>query len=421
MKYIKTYEEIKTINYILNINESNQINEGIIDRVKKMATKGLLTATVMASLMTNPTFAKEFKSLPSSEKTGIENLIKSPSTETVKDSSLVATFGKEVDITKSFKSGGYQLDVDGKDDLNKKLTELADYMSKAGYDSYDFDISASESLVPNKKNSGLKHLELAQKRANEVKELVKEFLKNNKTPGVNICIDVTEGGPKWNGEEDVNQQKFTEHQYVKIKVIPLSSNPDDFCGFSYSPGSKIPSSNKTFEKEWNVTDKYGSGDIILTPGPIPDRILMYADGQLIGDSGFFADGEHAVTKKLGFDYVPKTVYELTNLYNAKDPSVADTQFSKLKVVRVNSVDELIHLLNPSNPTSWDYNNPDIAPLDDLIKMFNNKKYPQRDFVIYEKVSSKISFDLKAMYKKIKLVVYSNVKKSKFGIKVKCSK
>ena len=57
MRYIKTYEEIKTINYILSVNEG-LINEGLIDRLKKMATKGLLTATVMASLMSNPTFEK---------------------------------------------------------------------------------------------------------------------------------------------------------------------------------------------------------------------------------------------------------------------------------------------------------------------------------------------------------------------------
>ena len=42
-------------------------------------------------------------------------------------------------------------------------------MNKTGYDSYDLDISASESLVPNKMSSGLKDLELAKKRAAEVK------------------------------------------------------------------------------------------------------------------------------------------------------------------------------------------------------------------------------------------------------------
>ena len=329
MRYIKTYEEIKTINYILSVNES-QINEGLIDRLKKMATKGLLTATVMASLMSNPTFAKEYKSLPGSEKTSIENLVKTPTNEIGKDT-LVTSFGKEVDITKSFKSGKYTLDPDGKDELEEKLLDLVDYMNKAGYDSYDFDISASESLVPNKASTGLKDLELAKKRAETVKKIVEEFLKQHSSPGVDICTDATKGGPKWDGKEDINQQKFVEHQYVKIKIIPLNSgNPDNFCGYSYNPTGAIAGSTKTFDKEWDVTNKYGSGDIILKPGAIPDRIQLYADGQLIGDTGFFADKEHSVTKKLGFDYVPKTVYELTKLYNAKDASVQDTQFSKLK-------------------------------------------------------------------------------------------
>lgn len=419
MRYIKTYEEIKTINYILSVNESQQINEGLIDRLKKMATKGLLTATVMASLMSNPTFANEYKSLPSSEKASIENLVKEPTSEISKDT----TKGKEVDITKSFKSGKYSLDEFGKEELGKKLLELVDYMNKSGYDSYTFEISASESLVPNKASTGLKDLELAQKRANETKLFVDNFLKNNKTPGIVISTDVKKGGPKWDGKEDVNQEKFTEHQFVKIKIVPLPSNPNDFCGFSYDPsnekpGGAITGSNKTFDKEWDVTDKYGSGDIILKPGSIPDRILLYADGQLIGDTGFFADREHSVTKKLGFDYVPKTVYELTKLYNAKDASIQDTEFSKLKVVTINSKEELIHLLNPNDPTSWDTNNPDIAPMDDLIKMFKNG---QTKFVIYEKVSQKITFDLKGKHKKIKLVVYSNIKKSQYTIKVKCSK
>lgn len=417
MRYIKTYEEIKTINYILSVNEG-LINEGLIDRLKKMATKGLLTATVMASLMSNPTFAKEYKSLPGTEKASIENLVKTPTNEIGKDT-LVASFGKEVDITKSFKSGKYTLDPDGKNELEEKLLELVNYMNKAGYDSYDFDISASESLVPNKKETGLKDLELAKKRAETVKKVVEEFLKQHKTPGIDICTDATKGGPKWDGKEDINQQKFVEHQYVKIKIIPLNSgNPDNFCGFSYNPKGAISGSNKTFDKEWDVKGKYGSGDIILKPGAIPDRILLYADGQLIGDTGFFSDKEHKETKDLGFDYVPKTVYELTKLYNAKDVAVQDTQFSKLKVVTVNSEKELIHLLNPSDPTSWNYNKPDIAPMDDLIKMF---KQGQRQFVIYEKTPSKISFDLKAMYKKVKLVVYSNIKKSQYSIKVKCSK
>ncbi len=412
MRYIKTYEEIKTINYILSVNEG-LINEGLIDRLKKMATKGLLTATVMASLMSNPTFAKEYKSLPGSEKATIENLVKTPINDVDKD-----TIGREVDITKSFKSGKYTLDEVGKEELGKKLLELVDYMNKSGYDSYTFDISASESLVPNKAGTGLKDLELAQKRADEVKTYVDGFLKQHKTPGVVVCTDVTKGGPKWNGKEDVNQEKFTEHQFVKIKIVPLTASPNDFCGFSYDPGGAIAGSNKTFDKEWDVTDKYGSGDIILKPGAIPDRIQLYADGQLIGDTGFFSDREHNDTKKAGFEYVPKTVYELTKLYNAKDASVQDTQFSKLKVVTVNSVEELIHLLNPTDPKSWNYNNPDIKPMDDLVTMFKNG---QRKFVIYEKVSQKIAFDLKGKYEKVKLVVYSNIKKSQYSIKVKCSK
>jgi len=415
MRYIKTYEEIKTINYILSVNENFQVNEGVIDRLKNMAKKGLLTATVMASLMSNPTFANEYKSLPGSEKASIENLVKTPTSEIDKDTSVG---GREVDITKSFKSGKYSLDEVGKEELGKKLIELVNYMNKAGYDSYTFDISASESLVPNKAGTGLKDLELAQKRADEVKKYVNEFLKQNKTPGVIVCTDVAKGGPEWNGKEDVNQLKFTEHQFVKIKIVPLASNPSDFCGFSYDPGGAIAGSNKTFDKEWDVTDKYGSGDIILKPGAIPDRILLYADGQLIGDTGFFADREHSVTKKLGFDYVPKTVYELTKLYNAKDASVQDTEFSKLKVVTINTEEELIHLLNPNDPTSWNTNNPDIAPMDDLIKMFKNG---QTKFVIYEKVSQKITFDLKGKHKKVKLVVYSNIMKSQYSIKVKCSK
>jgi hypothetical protein len=417
MRYIKTYEEIKTINYILSVNEG-LINEGLIDRLKKMATKGLLTATVMASLMSNPTFANEYKSLPGSEKASIENLVKTPTNEVGKDVGSEDVGSREIDITKSFKSGKYSLDEVGKEELGKKLVELVDYMNKAGYDSYTFDISASESLVPNKSGSGLKDLELAQKRADEVKTYVNEFLKKNKTPGVVVCTDVTKGGPKWNGKEDVNQEKFTKHQFVKINIVPLAANPNDFCGFSYDPGGAIAGSNKTFDKEWDVTDKYGSGDIILKPGAIPDRILLYADGQLIGDTGFFADKEHSVTKKLGFDYVPKTVYELTKLYNEKDVSVQDTEFSKLKVVTINSEEELIHLLNPNDPTRWNTNNPDIAPMGDLIKMF---KQGQRKFVIYEKTPSKISFDLKGKYKKVKLIVYSNIKKSQYSIKVKCSK
>ena len=75
MKYINTYEETKILNYILSVNENNQINEGLVDRIKEVAEKGLLkvntikdllakgvlTAGVITTLLSSsPAFAKEY-------------------------------------------------------------------------------------------------------------------------------------------------------------------------------------------------------------------------------------------------------------------------------------------------------------------------------------------------------------------------
>lgn len=70
MRYIITYEDAKVLNYILSVNENNQINEGLIDRIKEVAEKGLLKANTIKFLEIR--FLKNLIPLRSFSKTRVQ-------------------------------------------------------------------------------------------------------------------------------------------------------------------------------------------------------------------------------------------------------------------------------------------------------------------------------------------------------------
>ena len=124
MRYLLNKTELKTLNYIISLNE-NQINEGLIDRIKEVTQKGKLTKNVVVNLIkkgvinatlltallsTNPAFASVYNSLPKSDR--------------IEQTDNLSTQGI-FDVSKSFKSGVWKLDDQGKADLKVELLKFA--------------------------------------------------------------------------------------------------------------------------------------------------------------------------------------------------------------------------------------------------------------------------------------------------------
>lgn len=433
MRYIKTYEkytltfkEKKYIEYVLNVNEN--INESFIDRVKSIGKKGLLTAAMFTALLNNPAFAKEYRLLPNSEKNSIENLI----TDT-NNTKIGIEEDNEVNISSSFKSGRYEINEDDKSDILEKLNKLVNYANKHKSKKYVISIIASESLVPNKDyKTGeiLPTLELSKRRAQQVKPIVEEFLKTHNTPNIKLEVKIIKGDTKWVPSKGKDSKEYLKDQYVKIQIdVDNTTKPEAICDVIGDANSGKEGAEKnryiSYTKSVDVTNQYGSGSIILKPGSIPDRVLVYADGKIVGDSGFFADQKHHSTPD--FKYIPRCVLHLTKLYNESRKNsdiIATTELNKLNVVKIKTIDELMNLMlkdATSSKTAEEWaksNNQDIGPaIKEMIGMFNRG---QREFVIYDIGSKKVPYKLDGKIKDVKIVVISPIPQTQFSISVDCS-
>lgn len=114
MKYINEYnifllkkKEEYLLDYILGINESYSINESIISRLKEVSKKGLLTLTLLTSMLSSDAFSQQYNKLDKEQKTELINTI---STDKI-----------SVDIANNFESGQWKIDESNKDDILKKL------------------------------------------------------------------------------------------------------------------------------------------------------------------------------------------------------------------------------------------------------------------------------------------------------------
>jgi hypothetical protein len=425
MKYIKEYKDYRdnnTLNFILNENVigSESINEGIIDRIKEASKKGLLTKDVIKNLIkkgvlttslitalmtSDPSFAKAY------------NDIKGDSVEVVDNKA-----GDFIDVSKSFESGKFRLSEEGVSDLESQLSNLL--KGKPENIQYKLTIIASESKVPNKDietGKRMAPLELANKRASDVKQHIEEYLKKNKyNIGLKIDIQSKIGGSDWKSGEDVNQEKFKSNQFVRISMVEDEANP--FCGFNFeAPEGTTSKNNIGFDKKFNVTNLYGSGYASIDTGSIPDRLIVYSDGKIIGDTGFIATSTNDRFSKY-LNYTPRNILHLTKLYNEKNAAVQSTEFYKINVRHVKTFEELVLLMLKDKSkvgTNWkdrgleeDVN----LPLVELEAMFKNG---QRDFVFYENKKSGVRYDLKGDVKEIRTLVYSVIGKTQFKININC--
>lgn len=364
MRYIITYEEVKVLNYILSVNENNQINEGLIDRIKEVAEKGLLKANTIKGLLakgvltagvittllsSSPAFAKEYNSLDTNTKNKIEKLIKVDKTDSDSTTQLDVPPGiLKVDFSSNFKSGEYKLSPSDLQDMNSKLQQIKDFVTNSKTKTFKIIIHSSESRVP----SDYVDLELAKLRAEEALRVIIDY----KTGGIFMKkIDTKRGDTKWDPVEAqrigvkkaVNLPKYTKEQYVNVEII--ASDFDTPCNWRAAvPGGQILTSTTDYSitTDFDVTDQIGGGEIILSPGGIPDRVQVLIDGNVIGDSGYFVDNMTSQdVNKSNFNYIPRYVVELTKVANEKGMYAAkDSSQKKLVTKTFNTFEELVDFM-----------------------------------------------------------------------------
>lgn len=375
MRYISTYEETKILNYILSVNESNQINEGLIDRIKEVAEKGLLKANTIKGLLakgvltagiittllsSSPAFAKEYKSLDTNTKNKIEKIIK---TDTSDHSDTTTHFGGgtpnslQVDFSSNFKSGEYKLSSSDLQEMNTKLQKIKDFVTNSNTKTFKIIIHSSESQVRSKYAKG----ELAKLRAEEALKIIIDY----KTGGIfKRVLDPKVGGTPFDDVEAakigmkkaINLPKYTNEQFVKVEIIAMEF--DTPCKWDMNADGAVLTSATDYSvtTDFDVTDQIGEGDIVLSPGGIPDRVQVWIDGDLVGDSGYFIDGMTSKdTNIVNFNYIPRYVAELTKVANEKGMhAVKDSSQKKLITKTFTSFEELVDFMLTPDAKSKGY-------------------------------------------------------------------
>lgn len=427
-------EEIKSYNYILGLNESydNPINESkLVDRLKNVAKKGLLTATLFASLMSNSTFASEYNSLSNNDKKEIKMLV----SDDKQDDKQVnyqdvnnPSDSVSVNIGNEFKSAEYKIDQSKYGDIFGKLEPINDFIKNHDGSNMTITIESSESKVPNRDIDTKERLpegELANRRFETAKKIVEDFFSKNDISNVKIQKDVKIGGPKYQGD-DVNQDKYKDHQYLKITIsvdyiCKTCEETTQLCGFEYDTKGKLGvEANSYIGKEFSfdVENVDTDGEFILEPGSIPDRAVMYIDGVKSGDTGYFSDKDHQYSD---FRYVPEYVLSLTKM-RIKNPNIEATQ--NMEVVNVKSVDELKKLMQENQEYDVFKDKKNLSevnnPYKQLIKMVQNSGNKGLDVVIYKTTKQTIKYHTDGKAKKIEFKVYSPVQKTEFSAHTNCN-
>ncbi len=436
MKYLKKYEEHKSVikgldlyesitfnlnesekksfNYILGITNENYENlsesafSNIVDRLKSIAKKGVLTATLLSTLLNTPAFSQTYNQLTPSEKTEIQQMVKKGGGDETNAKYETNKDEITIDLGSYFKSGQYKLGESDKSELVNKLNPIKEFIKKNGGD-VKVTIIASESKVPNKDAETGDRLgkgELSQKRYEVAKSVLSNILGD-----VKIVKDIEVGGPEYKGD-DVNQEKYSDHQFVKVKV---SVNKDIWSFRRVEKGGQATKENNYVGAQYAFNAREGSGVIKLQSGSIPDRCRVFVDGNEVGDTGFFADKEHKYSE---FNYVPLYILSLTKMFNDNPNGEA---IKGVRTVDIKTVQELKDLLlvdksydmTKDNKTRSEIN----ASYTELLKMVSNAEASHKTIKIalYEKVAKDISLTLDKNSKEVKVKVYSPVENTEFSV------
>ena len=443
MKYINTYEETKVLNYILSVNENNQINEGLVDRIKEVAEKGLLkvntikdllakgvlTAGVITTLLSSsPAFAKEYNKLDSSDRNKTEKVVKVDTKDTL-----------SIDFSSNFSSGQYILSDNEKQQIKNKLSKVNDFIKNTGKNSFLLTIYSSESQVPSKFSEG----ELAKLRADEAQKVISEFLLTNTSAVFKIVIKDTVGSTKFDRVEAnkigmknaVNLKKYTDEQSVGIQLSTTDFDTPCSWNLKAPKGTTLTSSTDySITTTFDVTDQVGAGDLVLSPGGIPDRAQLWIDGQLVGDTGYFVNNMTSQDPNSKyFTYIPRYVAELTKVSNEKGMfAVKDSSQKKLITKTFNTFEELVNFMLTPEAKANKYDvfssGQDTGDYMQVLKdMWGKPGYRgYRTFTFYDKdpyekgTPVKLNFKLNGHNKRVDIKIFSPLGKTDYSCVGNCA-
>jgi hypothetical protein len=409
VRYIKEYNNFKVqkneeylFNYIIGINESYSVNESIISRLKEVSKKGLLTLTLLTSLLSSDAFAQEYKKFDNKQKTEIVNLLKDKN-------ELSVNIGNE------FNSGQWKLTEDDKKDILEKLQIIKDFSSRYKNHQLKIKIESSESKVPNKDLETGKRLnsgELSELRFNSTKEIIEKIL-----PNIQIVKLLKTQGPEWKLGDNPNKEEFRKNQYVKVTIV-ANTETCNLCDAKINYDGKTATAVQKFQGiDFNIDieDIDSKGEIYLSPGSIPDRAVLYIDGLEVGDTGYFSDKKHQYKD---FKLVPLYVYELTKLSFSNSDADA---FKNIEKVNIKTVEELNEILLVNKYFKLTKNlGPEVnEPYKALLKMVENSGEKGIDLVTYKTTPQNIEYNIDGESNKMIVKVFSPVSKTGFTGYINC--
>lgn len=318
---------------------------------------------------------------------------------------------KQFNITNSFKSGQYQLTSTS--ELDTAISEINTIVSKTPNVKYDVVVTSSESKVPNR-GVGLKPGDLSLKRGQVAEQYIKSKL------GGNIVVKINNlgaQGPEWNQSKGSDNPEYTKHQYVTISLVVSGG------GQTTGKGSVCTTDINGEGNQGRPQDNYvttnepldGNGDLVLTTGSIPDRMVIYNEQkQIVKDTGYVATEPHKYTS---FKYVPLYVSQLTRI----NGSVA-VSGDKIVIIEVQSFEELMKqlLVDPSRiPTGSELQGMGREVSSGVIQLKKLFDTGVRNFVLYTITSgaSVLPFDGSTGDKSI--VVMSPIGQTGYQITGKC--
>lgn len=299
-------------------------------------------------------------------------------------------------IQQTFGSG--KADVDAKV-LQDEVGKIQQWIKDNGGRKFKLVVTAGESQVPNQSGYEKKG-SLAQFRAETVKKVLSRSIK------APIEVQTKIGTTQY--KQSVDDPKDAKYQAEQFITVDIVVDAKSVCNFNPDqPGTQGTSGNG-----YVTFDEYisGEGTVTITPGQIPDRLIIVdANGNIKADTGYITTEESKYASD--WEYVPAYVLELTKVYRSNKQAL---QGSTIKPIKVTDFQDLVSQLSKKSQPQM--KGSEIAPaLQEMEKMIQNGV---TEFIIYDNMGNGVvnfneaSGDLKA-------VVYSPVGSTGYQLKGDC--
>lgn len=375
---------------VLTFIMGNTLDEGgdeIINRLLSLIDSGkknLITAAVVATLMGSSVFSQALAQSPPAVKSKIENTLTSLNKQNANQGSSKEISTGKIKLNNSmytdsfsnnFSSGSFDLQST---DINSQLSNLKEFLLKNSNNDYEIKITASESLVPNQ--GGMKKGELASKRAKTLTSIIQQFLSANNLNNIKVTPQIRVGDVAWDGVNK-DDSKYTKDQFVQMDVIAIKGDQTK-KGFTKDGAQGSEDANYVDSSE----QLKGNGEVTLAPGWIPDRLVVYKDGKIIEDTGYFVD-KKMTSQYEQWNFTPLHIASLTNMLT----NSPDTDATKVNTIKTfENFNELIQFMLKAKNYNYklDSRREIKEGLLELQKMWESG---QRQFMFYSAKSGKVEF------------------------------